>query len=206
MAVPSFRATDSGSEQYMRFATNTGWPTIIRQTNPVISIRTSVAERMRCALCDMTILRPLYNRKIEPITSVEDISGHSYGKGTEVAVGLGWKYSMKSAEGAFDTVTKALGLTLTDVESGFLREHILPILPAEFFGSSQSFVTPEYLGDPGVAYADATPAVHRSPEEITAWLNTVTIQSDIASYFRRAPYLSQSIFARINSLLASEKE
>lgn len=206
MAVPAFRTTDSGSVQYMRFVTSTRYPSIERQTNPVISIRTSVAERMRVALCDTAVLQPLYKRRIEHITSVENLSGHSYGAGTEVAVGLGWKYSMKSAEGTFDAVTRALRLTLTDVEAGFLREHILPILPAEFFGSSQLFVTPEYFGDPGVGYADATPAVHHSADEITAWLNTIAPQSDIISCFERAPYLSQSVFKRINSLLAPEKE
>jgi len=201
MAISVLRATDPGGVRYMRFATGTKWPTIIRQTDPVISIRASVAERMRAALCDTTMLQPLYRRGIEPVTSVEDFSGHSYGAGTEVVVGLGWKYTMKSPEGTFDAITEALGIKPTVVESGFLKDHILPILPNGFLGSSQAFFTPEYLGDPGVAYGDATRAVHRSEEEITAWLKTISPQSDIASYFGRAPYLSQSIFGRINSLL-----
>jgi len=202
MAISAVRGTDVHPIGYMRFSISANG-VAARQNLPVVSVRTAIGEKMRDVLSDPANLRPLYTRKMETMVGFADFSGHGYGE-TPYDAGLGWKYTRKSADETLVAISRTIGMGMTEGEDAFLRDHIIPLLPETFWGSSQDFNTPGY--DDGPPFYNETPAVNRSAEEISAWLKQISPFSDVSRFFNSRPCsltLGQSIIDKIRELLAS---
>ncbi|MFA5104293.1 MAG: hypothetical protein WC527_03885 [Candidatus Margulisiibacteriota bacterium] len=167
---------------------------LTRLARPTISIRTRTATSLGELLLNNDVMAGFYVR------SVEDSHGYPAARDSScsslVKDGLFWSYTRKSTDEVFadvEALLKDMHIKMKPYERAFFIEHVIPLLPERFAGTSLKFHTPGYDGDPGVGYADATPSVDLAEPEIRQRLGRVHAKEDVARHFNFTDILASSV-------------
>jgi hypothetical protein len=189
------RAADPAGTNYFRFSV--GRQGEITRHDSVVSIRAEFGRGLLSVLLGGNFLKSIYTRRVAPFVEEED--GMRPGKS-----GLKLIYEIISTNDCMNKIVSALpGLVRTCAEEGFIREHIIPLLPPKFDGAGYYYHTDGYQGDPGVGYADAQPGREFTALELNEKLRKSDPLSDITTRLNSVGLqASESVKAKLYTLLS----